>query len=228
MRGVAVALALCLLGAGRQSAASDVTISPEEVHAGCIHTDLRACMISLGSAFWFDMNLVAAQIARRNERDVNGRTAHRRIVINAKLPKHTEPIEITLTLASPVPNDEVVSVAVVLPESPDLAHTESEYDRTRLYDVASVVLGKRCPQLDKMALYRFYENDIKPHETGKVDSEQHGSFAQSRRVVDTPKLPFCGALFSLHHVAEWFGPPDVPGRFLRRSPAFAVSIITIE
>jgi hypothetical protein len=54
MRGLA-ALMLVIVGAGQGLAASSTTppasaISPEEAHAGCVHTQLRACMISLGSA----------------------------------------------------------------------------------------------------------------------------------------------------------------------------------
>ena len=68
-------------------------ISPEDAHAGCVHTDLRPCMISLGSAFWFDMTYVTEQIARRNEVDVNGQTAHRRIIFDAKVPRNPAPID---------------------------------------------------------------------------------------------------------------------------------------
>src|SRR5580658_3935768 len=105
MRGLAAALMLVIVGAGQGIAASSSTppvpaISPEEAHAGCVHTQLRACVISLGTAFWFDMNVVTAQIAKRNELDVNGHTAHRKIIVDAKLPKHRETINITLTLAS--------------------------------------------------------------------------------------------------------------------------------
>ncbi len=210
------------------AAAPGPTASPEEAHAGCLHTQLRACMISLGSALWFNMDLAAAQIAKRNELDINGRTAHRRIDIGAKVPGHTETIDITLTLASPAPNDQVVSVAVSLPDNPDLARTESEYDKTYLYDVVSVVLGERCPHLDKLALYRFYENSIKPREVAKVESDRHGSVAQSKRTVDTPKTPFCGAWFSLHSVFEWYGPPDGPSRLLPRGPITSESTIIIE
>jgi hypothetical protein len=121
-----------------------------------------------------------------------------------------------------------VSIAISLPDSPDLARTETEYDKTYLYDVVSVVLGNRCPNLDKMTLYRFYENGIKPREVAKIESEQHGSFAQSKRTIDTGKVPFCGASFSLHSVFEWYGPPDVPSRFLPRGPISGVSTITIE
>ena len=229
MRVVAAVSAVCICAAGwALAAAPGSTISAEDAHAGCLHTELRACMISLGSAFWFNMDLAAAQIAKRNELDVNGRTVHRRIDIAAKVPGHTEMIDLTLTLASPAPNDQVVSVAVALPDNPDLARTASEYDKTYLYDVASAVLGARCPNLDRLALYRFYENSIKPREAVKVESERHGSFAQSKRTIDTPKMPFCGAMFSLHSVVEWYGPPDAPSRTLRRGPITSESTITIE
>ncbi len=165
-------------------------------------------MISLGSAFWFDMTYVTEQIARRNEVDVNGQTAHRRIIFDAKVPRNPAPIGITLTLASPSPNDEVVKIAVSLPIDPDLAHTASEYDKTLFYDVVSVVLGSKCPGLDKMALYRFYENSIKPREIVKTELKKSGNFNRTKATVDTEKLPFCGAMFSVHRVAEWFGTPD--------------------
>jgi len=67
-------------------ASADPGYTAEEAHTGCYHTQLRACMISLGTAFWFDMRTVAPQIAKRNELDVNGRTAHRKITIDAQSP----------------------------------------------------------------------------------------------------------------------------------------------
>jgi hypothetical protein len=107
MRGLAAALMLVIAGAGQGVAASSSTpapaISPEEAHAGCVHTQLRACMISLGTAFWFNMEVVTAQIAKRNELDVNGRTAHRKIVVDVKVPKRDELVGITLVLGSPAP-----------------------------------------------------------------------------------------------------------------------------
>jgi hypothetical protein len=220
MRVEATAVALLIAWVGQGLAASSTQslppgVSAEDAHAGCVRTDLKPCMLSLGTAFWFDMNLVAAQIAKRNETDVNGKTAHRKIIIDAKLPNHHELIGITLTLASPAPNDQVVKVALTLPQDPDLAHTASEYDRTELYDTVSVVLGNRCPALDKMALYRFYENTIKPRETVKTEVQKKGPFNHTKQTIDTEKAPFCGAMFSLHRGAEWDGSPDFPGKGLK-------------
>jgi hypothetical protein len=215
MRILAAAIMLLLAAAGQGLAQGTTTssstptapaVSPEDAHAGCVHTDLRRCMISLGSAFWFEMNLVTPQIAHRNELDVNGNTAHRGISIDAKLPHHRETIGIKLTLASPAPNDEVVKVTLALPRDPDLAHTATEYDQTQLYDVVSVVLGNRCPSLDKMALYRFYENSLKPLEKPKIATRTDGPYHWVRSTVDTAPAPFCGAMFSVHRVADWQGP----------------------
>ncbi len=103
----------------------------------------------------------------------------------------------------------MVKIAVNLPEDPDLAHTASEYDNTLMYDVVSVVLGNKCPGLDKLALYRFYENSIKPHEVVKTEVHKDGAFSRTKETVDTGKLPFCGAMFSLHRAAEWTGLPDL-------------------
>jgi hypothetical protein len=234
MRGLAAALMLVIAGVGQGLAASSSTppapaISPEEARAGCLHTQLRACMISLGSAFWFDMSVVTAQIARRNELDINGRTAHRKIFVDAKVPKRGELIGITLVLASPAPNDEVIRIELALPVNPDIAHTESEYDTTQLYDAVSVLLGNRCPNLDKMALYRFYENGIKPKEVTKTQiTGTRGTSDYTTQTTDTGAVPFCGATFSLHSETGWYGPPDVPGKFLGKAQSHAVSTISIE
>jgi hypothetical protein len=208
MRVVAAA-ALLAAWAGQAVAESPVpTISPEDAHAGCLHNDLRPCMITLGSKFWFDMHFVAGQIAKRNELDVNGRTAHRKILIRALRPSTTKTITITLTLASPSPNDQVVKAEAILPVDAELAHTPSEYDGTYLYDTVAALLGKGCPNLDRMALYRFYENGLKPREVVKTEVRKVGLFNHTTQTVDTDKVPFCGAMFSLHRQTEWDGPPD--------------------
>jgi hypothetical protein len=200
-------------------------VSPADKQAGCLRNDLRPCMLALGSTLWFDMNLVAPQIARRNELDVNGRTAHRTVTIDAAVPGHHEMISIVLTLASPAPDDRVVKAAVTLPQDPDLAHTPSEYDRTFLYDAVSVLFGRLCPSLDRMALYRFYENDLKPREIVKTEILKNGIFNRTRMTVDTDKVPFCGVMFSLHRQAEWDGTPDFKGRGRDRG---GIAIIDLE
>jgi hypothetical protein len=235
MRGLAAALMLVIAWAGQgiaqgaSSTSQAPAISPEEAHAGCVHTQLRACMISLGTAFWFDMNVVTARIAKRNELDVNGGTAHRTIFVDAKVPKRGELIGILLVLASPAPNDEVVRIVLSLPGNPDVARTASEYDATQLYDAVSVLLGNRCPGLDKTTLYRFYENSIKTKEVTKTQvTGSNGTSDYTTQTTDTGPVPFCGATFSVHRETGWYGPAEIPGRFLSKAQSHAVSTITIE
>jgi hypothetical protein len=207
------------LGAGWAVAASpSPAVSPEDKHAGCLHNDLRPCMIALGSTLFFDMNPVAAEIAKRNELDVNGRTAHRKILINGTFPGHREAIVITLTLGSPAPNDTVVKTEVLLPRDPEIAHTPSEYDATYLYDVVSLLLGKACPALDKLTLYRFYENSLKPREVAKTEVHRNGLFNRTTLTVDTEKMPFCGVMFSLHREIRWDGAPDYVDKTIKGLP----------
>ena len=226
MRVLAVTATALAVWAGQASAASPTqAITPEDKRAGCLHNDLRPCMIALGSTLWFDMKLVAPQIAKRNELDVNGRTAHRKIAIDAAVPGRHEMISIVLTLASPAPNDQVVKAEVMLPEDPDMAHTASEYDRTFLYDAVSVLFGKNCPGLDRLALYRFYENSLKPREIVKTEVPKNDIVNRTKMIVDTDKVPFCGVMFSLHRRVEWNGTPDFPYRSRNRG---GVSFIDME
>jgi len=208
VRALVIALALGARPVLAQSLPPGVT--PQEAHAGCMHTDLRPCMITLGLAFAFDMNFIAKQIAKRNELDVNGKTAHRTIAIDAMVPGHHDPIAIVLTLASPAPNDTVVAAEFWPASDPDAARTQPEYDATFLYNAVSALLGTRCPSLDRLGLYRFYENSVKPAEAVKTEVFKRGIFNHTVVSVDTGKIPFCGFLFSHHKRTEWDGQPDVP------------------
>jgi len=108
MRVLAVTATALAVWAGQASAASPTqAITPEDKRAGCLHNDLRPCMIALGSTLWFDMKLVAPQIAKRNELDVNGRTAHRKIAIDAAVPGRQIPGEWISALHDKVGNHAV-------------------------------------------------------------------------------------------------------------------------
>jgi hypothetical protein len=209
--GAIVAVLAAGAACAKDPAPAAPPVSEEETYAGCIHTDLRPCMISLGSALWFDMNRVAAIIAKRNELDVNGRTAHRNIGMITAVPGHTERIGITLTLASPAPNDTVVKVEIELPWDPELAHTPSEYDKTFLFDVLVPVLGRSCPGLDRLTLYRFFENQVKPREITQQHDDKRGLFNHTVAETDTGPIPFCGTSFRFHRHTEWEGTPEIHG-----------------
>jgi len=200
------AIIAALAGCGGQ--AKPAAAPPADAHAGCVHTDLRPCMISLGSALWFDMNLVAPEIARRNTLDVNGKTAMRTINISAAVPKHLERIAIALTLASPAPNDLVIKVRAALPRDPFFAHIEEEYDQTFLYDAMSALLGERCPGLEKLALYRYFENTVKPKVIIETKATKRGLSSHTKVTARADKLPYCGVTFSYDRILEFEGSPE--------------------
>lgn len=208
----AVIAVLALAGGAASAADPTVKFSPEDAHAGCLRNDLRPCVIALGLTFWFDMKQVAPQIAIRNELDVNGGTAHRHISITAAVPNHNERMHIMLTLGSPSPNDQVIRAELRLPRDPNLAHTPSEYDKTWLYEAVSTLFGNKCAGLDRLTLYRFFENSVKPREKVKTEVIKYGIFNHTKQTMDSEKIPFCGFLVSVHGRAEWEGPPDRPSK----------------
>ena len=90
--------------------------------------------------------------------------------------------------------------------------------RTFLYAAVAPLLGNGCPGLQKMALYRFVENTLKPLEVTKTEVLKNGIFHHSVVHTDTEKVSFCGTQFSLHKHMEWDGTPQFPnGRSMTAS-----------
>jgi hypothetical protein len=55
-----------------------------------------------------------------------------------------------------------MSLELGLASDPQLSNTEQEYDQTRLFDVMTLVLPANCDLRDRMTLYRFFQNEVKP------------------------------------------------------------------
>jgi hypothetical protein len=66
---------------------------------------------------------------------------------------------------------------------------------------------------------------LKPREVAKTEILKNGIFNRTRLTVDTEKVPFCGAMFSLHRRSEWDGTPDFPSRGRSRT---GITFIEIE
>lgn len=86
-----------------------------------------------------------------------------------------------------------------------------------------MVLGSRCPSLDKTALYRFFENTLKPLEKPKVETRTDGPYHWVRWGVDTGPAPFCGAMFSLRRASDWQGPRLGPAKAYERIEGTAIT-----
>ncbi|MBV9858758.1 MAG: hypothetical protein JO038_01430 [Alphaproteobacteria bacterium] len=202
--GTAACLSLACLSFGPSGRAAQPAPAPE-ARAGCVGTALGACIVSLGAALSFDPNLLASQVARRNETDVNGRPISRTISLYAKVPGHLDGSEILLHLAAPAPNDTIARVAASLPADPIFARSEEEYDRTLLFPLMKALLGNRCLELDRIALYRFFENSVKPRIVSEKKLAKQGLFKRSQEFAHADKLAYCGASFSYTRTAQWNG-----------------------
>lgn len=77
--------------------------------------------------------------------------------------------------------------------APMAAETAEEYDDTALYDFTNVILGGTgCPDAERLPLYRFFENVVKPSITGSAGSGSGGSHFGTH---DSGTLPLCGIRF---------------------------------
>ncbi len=199
------ACAVTLALAGCAGPSDRRAVLPPGERAGCVGTDLTACVTSLAAAMWFDPAAVAVELARRNELDVNGKPATRTVLIGASFPGRIETIPIALHLAAPGPNDTVVKAAAALPRVPTDVHTVREYDETFLYDVVATLLGNRCPDSDRLKFYQFFENTVKPRLVSEKIVERPGIFSHTMVRSHADRVPYCGVKFSYSTLVEWDG-----------------------
>jgi hypothetical protein len=89
------------------------------------------------------------------------------------------------------------------------ARTEAVYDQSGFYDITWRLLGRRCPGLSKIDLYRFFENTVKPQV--RVDREDFpgGLFSLHAITSRAAGVPYCGARFGYSNLVEWRGAKDL-------------------
>ena len=130
---------------------------------GCLGVMAEECVRWLRATMTLDENFLAGAMARRHHTDVNGRPIGGGLVtVYAKLPGELDAFVILLHLR---PDDTVRSVESNLLHNLIDAHTEQGYDQSGLYEIVSRLLGRRCPGISKLELYRFFENSVKPRIT---------------------------------------------------------------
>jgi hypothetical protein len=142
----------------------------------------------------------------------------------AGVPGHVARFHITLTLGSSPPSDTIVKVETTLPFDPNLARTQAEYDRTEFYDVVGPLLGNHCSALDRLMLYRFFENEVKPRIKVETKVRKYGIFNHTTQSGQAGPVPFCGFSFTYRSWGSWNGTPDAPNP----SGLLAGTAITLE
>jgi hypothetical protein len=169
---------------------------------GCLGVMAEECVRWLRATMTVDENFLVAAMAHRHEADVNGKPLGGGFVsVHARLPGELDNFVILLHLR---PDDTVQSVeSNVLDDLLD-AGTERLYDRTKVYDIVWRLVGRRCPGISRIELYRFFENSVKPRVTRQRQDFSGGINGLHRIWSRAAAVPYCGGIsFSYTHVLEW-------------------------
>jgi hypothetical protein len=174
---------------------------------GCLGVTAEVCVQWLRATMTVDEKFLAGAMARRHEVDVNGKPVSGGFVtVYARLPGKLDPFVLLLHLR---PDDTVQRVESNLLGSLLDAGTERSYDASGLFEVASRLLGRRCPNLRKIDLYRFFENSVKPRVTRQRQDLSSGINGLHRILWHAAGIPYCGGItLAYNQVLEWRGSKD--------------------
>jgi hypothetical protein len=174
---------------------------------GCLGVPVMECVAWLRATMTLDENNLAQAMARRHEVDVNGQPLGSGVVIvNGRLPERSEQVVLLLHLG---PGDTVRRVEANLTVRLTDARTEAIYDQSGFYGIVWRVLGRRCPAIAKLDLYRFFENSVKPRIRQEQQDLSKGLWGMHRLISHVAGVPYCGVSFGYTGMTEWRGSSDV-------------------
>jgi hypothetical protein len=182
---------------------ADVSISPinqQPAGSGCLHRDLRVCLDYLKTALRTDRwDLVESRLSDMEKLDVNGkRVGGTDITIFGKSPTTDEAVTISIEFSQ---SQIVGKIGGTLTSDPALASTEDDYNKTDLYEVSHILLGGDCPTLDKLQLYKFFHNEVRPQiKYGDSPTDFGDSYVRTGHGAYASNIPFCGKRFSYSHL----------------------------
>jgi hypothetical protein len=178
------------------------------------------------SDFWREATLV-----RKPSVDVNGKPLPPPLVLlYAYLPADAPPepgtnrpmIQIGIHVDA---EHRVSDVNAILPVDPMLQSTAEDYARTGLYEVVAAVSRPRCPSLQPVEVYRFFENDMKPQARfiGERKDKTLTDTTISRSSVAT--ATYCGR--KLYFKSE-SGVSTRLAKFPKHYGAFSDGVLTVQ
>jgi hypothetical protein len=170
---------------------------------GCLGVTVAECVAWLRVTMTLDENF----LARRHEVDVNGQPlGSGLVVVNGRLAGQPEQLVLLLRLG---PGDTVRRVEANLRVRLTDARTEAVYDQSGLYEIVWRVLGRRCPGIAKLDLYRFFENSVKPRIRQEQQDLAKGLWGVHRLISHAAGVPYCGVSFGYTGMTEWRGSSDI-------------------
>jgi hypothetical protein len=174
---------------------------------GCLGVTVAECVAWLRVTMTLDENFLAQAMARRREVDVNGQPlGSGLVVVNGRLPERLEQFVLLLRLG---PNDTIRRVESNLTIRLTDARTEAVYDQSGFYDIVWRVLGRRCPGIAKLDLYRFFENSVKPRIRQEQQDLSKGLWGVHKLISHAAGVPYCGVSFGYTGMTEWRGSSDI-------------------
>ena len=202
-------LVLCglALGIGASAYSTPAIAAQPADGPGCLGVTAEECVRWLRATMTIDENFLVGAMAHRHDTDVNGRPIGGGFVtVYAKLPGEFDAFVILLHLQ---PDDRVQRVESNLLRNLLNAETERFYDASRLYDIVSRLLGRRCPGIRRIELYRFFENSVKPRITQQRQDFASGINGLHRILWHAAGVPYCGGVtLAYSQVLEWRGSKD--------------------
>lgn len=160
---------------------------------GCLGHSLDQCRAVL--SYWLATrdDEIDSELQRVQKVDVNGK----RFLPDRIGPLFSHSGGITKRMAVELEFDATKMVTGVdvngLPRPPSTAATQEDYDDTGLYEAAQIIFGQECNDTSKLALYRFFENVIKPKirfEMPKIDAS--GGEIEETHFAKALDVPYCG------------------------------------
>lgn len=167
---------------------------------GCIGKALDTCLKNLHVGFHFDQFNHLAEDIRRNEAvDVNGHRLNQNpgLVISGNLVGFGKISQSGSVFLRYTQDKIVSSIEVSLPSDPALANTTEEYAKSGLYEGIVLLMGSECSAINRMEVYKFFQNTVKPHiiNEGKK-TEFHDTGVETSYTKEARDIPFCGKKFS--------------------------------
>jgi hypothetical protein len=182
---------------------------------GCLGVMAEECVRWLRATMTLNESFLAAAMARRHQVDVNGKPLGGGLVaVTGRLPGRVEGFVILLHLR---PDDTVRSAESNLLADLRDAHTEMRYDYSGLYEIVWRLVGRRCPGIAKLELYRFVENSVLPRIKEDRQDLASGLFGLHRVLSHAAGVPYCGVTFGYTHLVEWHGSADLPAGRRKKS-----------
>ena len=170
----------------------------------CLGADAVTCLasLSLGVPLTAELGGSFFELPAPAHRDIYGRTVSAtmsfRVRFNATNRDQFDDDDV-YTQIDLSDGEHVDTIYFSLNQSPLFAHTESDWDATRVFDLATAVLGAACVGTDRIGFYRRYDAIQRQSSTDYVDRGRNAF----RYSLLTGNMKICGVTMSVGSSSQY-------------------------